>query len=93
MATNDAASYQLRFNEISKAIEYAVGGSWLSANAGGVVTGSVSFSGATTTFTPPTLTSTQRDALTATPGMLIYNTTTNKLNVRTVATWEVVTSA
>ena len=93
MATNDAASYELRFNEISKATEYAVGGTWLSANQGGVTSGSVSFSGATTTFTPPTLTTTQRDALTATEGMLIYNSTTHKLNLRTVATWEVVTSA
>ena len=93
MATSDASSYNLRFNEISRAIEYAAGNAWLSANAGGVISGSVSFSGATTTFTPPTLTTTQRDALTPTEGMLVYNSTTHKLNLRTVATWEVVTSA
>jgi hypothetical protein len=93
MANEDPASNNVRFNEISKGLEYAVGSSWKSANAGGVTTGSVSFSGASTTFTPPTLTTTQRDALTATEGMLVYNTTTHKLNIRTVATWEVVTSA
>jgi hypothetical protein len=92
MAENDSAAYLLRFNEISKAVEYALNGSWISANQGGVVSGSVSFSGVSTTFTPPKLTTTQRDALTATEGMLIYNTTTHKLNVRAAAAWEVVTS-
>lgn len=44
----------------------------------------------------PLMTTTQRDALAAADrpaGLLIYNTTTNKLNVRTAAAWEVVTSA
>lgn len=43
-------------------------------------------------FLPPRMTSTQRDAI-ATPaaGLIIYNTTTNKLNVYTTA-WEVITS-
>jgi hypothetical protein len=42
---------------------------------------------------PPRMTTTQRDALTTPPaGLVIYNTTTNKLNVRVVAAWEVVTS-
>lgn len=44
----------------------------------------------------PKLTTTQRDALTGTDlytGLLIYNTTTNKLNIRVAAAWEVVTSA
>lgn len=44
----------------------------------------------------PKLTTTQRDALTGTDlytGLLIYNTTTNKLNVRVSAAWEAVTSA
>lgn len=44
----------------------------------------------------PKLTTTQRDALTGGnlyPGLLIYNTTTGKLNVRVAAAWEVVTSA
>jgi hypothetical protein len=44
----------------------------------------------------PKLTTAQRDALTGTDlftGLLIYNTTTNKLNVRVAAAWEVLTSA
>jgi hypothetical protein len=41
----------------------------------------------------PRLTTTQRDALTATEGMLIYNTSTHKLNVRGASAWEAVTSA
>lgn len=46
--------------------------------------------------TIPRLTSTQRDALSASqrpPGTLVYNTTTNKLNLRTASAWEVITSA
>lgn len=44
----------------------------------------------------PKLTTTQRDALTGGDlyaGLIVYNTTTNKLNVRVAAAWEVVTSA
>ena len=41
----------------------------------------------------PRMTTTQRDAMTAVSGMLIYNTTTGKLNVRGASAWEVVTSA
>lgn len=39
------------------------------------------------------MTGAQRDALTASAGTIIYNTTTNKLNVRVAAAWEAVTSA
>jgi len=43
-------------------------------------------------FLPPRMTTTQRDAITSPPaGLMIYNTTTNKLNVYTTA-WEAVTS-
>lgn len=41
----------------------------------------------------PRMTTTERDALTAVSGMLIYNTTTGKLNVRGASVWEAVTSA
>ena len=44
----------------------------------------------------PRLTTAQRDALTVDQryaGFVIYNTTTNKLNVRVAAGWEAVTSA
>lgn len=47
----------------------------------------------TKAFMPPRMTTTQRDNITGpTAGMMIYNTTTNKLNVYTTA-WEAVTSA
>ncbi len=47
----------------------------------------------TKAFIPPRMTSTQRDAVASpTAGMVIYNSTTNKLNVYTTA-WEAVTSA
>ncbi len=50
--------------------------------------------GTTKGFLPPVLTTTQRDAITNPPaGLMIYNTTTNKLNVRTATSWEAVTSA
>ena len=43
-------------------------------------------------FLPPRMTTAQRDAITSVPaGLMIYNTTTNKLNVYTTA-WEAVTS-
>lgn len=45
-------------------------------------------------FLPPRLTTAQRDAITAPPsGLVIYNTTTGKLNVRGASAWEAVTSA
>lgn len=44
-------------------------------------------------FLPPRMTTAQRDAIASVPaGLMIYNTTTNKLNVYTTA-WEQVTSA
>ncbi|RIK80171.1 MAG: hypothetical protein DCC68_11460 [Planctomycetota bacterium] len=49
-------------------------------------------------FAPATfiaaMTETARDALTSPPaGLVIYNTTTNKLNVRAASAWEAVTSS
>jgi hypothetical protein len=45
-------------------------------------------------FLPPRMTTAQRDAISTPPaGLMIYNTTTNKLNVRTASSWEAVTSA
>lgn len=39
-------------------------------------------------FLPPRMTGTQRDAISAAPaGLMIYNSTTNKLQVRTDAAW------
>jgi len=97
MATNDSASSVIRFNEITQVFEYSTGKTWTPVATlpltGGVLSGSVSFSGTTNAFSPPVLTTTQRDALTPTEGMVIYNSTTHKLNVRTAAAWEAVTSA
>ena len=48
----------------------------------------------TKAFMPPRMTTTQRDAIAApTSGMVVYNSTTGKLNVRGAAGWEAVTSA
>lgn len=45
-------------------------------------------------FLPPRMTTAQRDAIVApATGLVIYNTSTNKLNVRAAAAWEAVTSA
>lgn len=45
----------------------------------------------------PKVTTTQRDALVTSgdsyEGLIVYNTTTHKINVRVAAAWEVVTSA
>jgi hypothetical protein len=44
-------------------------------------------------FLPPRMTTTQRDAISSPPaGLMIYNTSTDKLNVYTTA-WEAITSA
>jgi trimeric autotransporter adhesin len=44
-------------------------------------------------FLPPKMTSTQRDAIATPPsGLIIFNTTTNKLNVYGAAAWEAITS-
>ena len=39
------------------------------------------------------LTTTQRDALTASAGMIIFNSTTSKINVYSGSAWEEVTSS
>jgi hypothetical protein len=45
-------------------------------------------------FLPPRMTTAERDAISTPPaGLMIYNTSTNKLNVRTASSWEAVTSS
>jgi hypothetical protein len=45
-------------------------------------------------FLPPRMTTAERDAISTPPaGLMIYNTTTNKLNLRTASSWEAVTSS
>ena len=42
----------------------------------------------------PRMTTTQRDAISSPPaGLIVYNTTTGKINVRGASAWEAVTSA
>tara|TARA_R100001440_G_scaffold23689_1_gene38584 strand:+ start:15524 stop:16645 length:1122 start_codon:yes stop_codon:yes gene_type:complete len=44
-------------------------------------------------FLPPTMTTTQRNAISSpASGLIVYNTTTNKLNVRGASAWEEITS-
>jgi hypothetical protein len=44
-------------------------------------------------FLPPRMTTTQRNAITSVPaGLMVYNTTTNKLNFYNGSAWEAVTS-
>jgi hypothetical protein len=45
-------------------------------------------------FLPPRMTTTERNAITSPPsGLVVYNTTTGKLNVRGASAWEAVTSS
>lgn len=44
-------------------------------------------------FMPQGVTTDERDALTAENGMIVHNTTTNKLNVYLAGGWEEITSA
>lgn len=56
--------------------------------AGGTFTGAVDFSGASTTFRMPNLTTTQRDALgSPANGMIIYNTTSGTFQYYDGGTW------
>lgn len=67
-----------------------------SVGVGGAAAASAILTATSTTqgFLPPRMTGTQRDAI-ATPaaGLVVYNTTTNKLNFYNGSAWEVVTSA
>ena len=57
------------------------------------VKAALEISSTTRGFLPPRMTTAQRDAITSVPaGLMIYNTSTNKLNVYTTA-WEAITSA
>ena len=56
-------------------------------------TGEVKCSSTTAPFYPPVVTTAQRNAMTVTKGAMVFNSTTNKLNVYSGSAWEVVTSA
>jgi hypothetical protein len=68
-------------------------GSQVATLVGGTLSGSLNFSGTTNSFSPPVLTTTQKDALIATEGMTVYDITLHKLSVYTGSVWETVTSA
>lgn len=61
-----------------------------SANAASVLQADSTTQG----FLPPRMTTAQRDAISSPPeGLVIYNTTTSKLNVKGASAWEAITSA
>jgi hypothetical protein len=67
---------------------------WSSANVGSLVAGGV----AAMTWTNegpvlPSYTTAERDALTATAGLVVLNSTTNKVNAYLNGAWEAITSA
>jgi hypothetical protein len=55
-------------------------------------TGGVIITTTTGALTLPRLTTTQKNALTAVEGMLVYDTTLHKMSIRTASVWETVTS-
>ena len=57
-------------------------------------TGEVKCTSTTAPFYPPVVTTTQRNSISGmTKGAMVFNSTTNKLNVYSGTAWEVVTSA
>ncbi len=57
-------------------------------------TGEVKCSSTTAPFYPPVVTTTQRNAISGmTKGAMVFNSSTNKLNVYNGSGWEVVTSS
>lgn len=62
--------------------------------AAAVASAKLSVTSTTKGFLPPVMTEVQRDAIgTPAEGLIIYNTTSHKLNVRVAAAWEAITSA
>ena len=56
-------------------------------------TGEVKCTSTTAPFYPPVVTTSQRNSMTVTKGAMVFNSTTNKLNVYSGSAWEVVTSS
>ena len=70
------------------AIDGTVGATTPAAITGTAISGtSIAVTGTTGTVKLPSLTTTQRDALTAAVGMLIYNSTTSKIQARAGSAW------
>ena len=90
----------MSYQEGTRWIPQANGGMQLQTSAGTALltvssVGVVTYGAAATTgaMRVQSMTTAQRDALTGVAGMLIYNSTTNKLNFYAAAAWEAVTSA
>jgi len=85
----DAGTTMLRPGYIYAKNELGVG-----TSAANVATASVQIDSTTQGFLPPRMTTTNRDAITSpADGLVVYNTTTSKLNVYTGSAWEAITSA
>lgn len=90
----------MSFTQSAKLVPLSNGGIQI-VNASGTVllsitsAGAVTFGAAATTgaLTLQSVTTTERNALTAVAGMVVFNSTTSKLNFYTGAAWEAVTSA
>lgn len=86
--STDGGSSSSKFN-INRSGQVLIGGAINTAAASGIV----EIKSTTQGFLPPRMTSTQRDAISSpAEGLMIYNTTTHKLNVYTGSAWETITS-
>lgn len=70
-----------------------VGGTMFGSTSAPSSVAAIEISSTTKGFLLPRMTATQRDAITAVAGLMVYNTDTNKLNFYNGAAWEAVTSA
>lgn len=100
-AVADFRAIEIAANEADAKGIYQTGSSTTNNFVGGTMFGSTSapsavaaieVSSTTKGVLLPRMTTTERDAISAVAGLLIYNTTTGKLNIYTTA-WEAVTSA
>lgn len=89
-AINTAGS----FEATTIVVDPVVGGMVISEGVAGSGTALLTLTSTTKGLLLPRMTTTQRDAIGSPPsGLLIYNSTTGKLNVRGASAWEAVTSA
>ena len=66
----------------------------IGVEAGTVASAKVDITSTTQGFLPPRMTTTQRDAINLpASGLMIYNTTTNKINFYAASAWETITSS
>ena len=95
-ATTDAwmSFYSIGGNALQERGRFTSTGNLLVGTATDVATSLLTLASTTQGFLPPRMTTTQRDAIgTPATGLIVYNTTTNKVNVYTGSAWEAVTSA